>query len=361
MENGRLRLDVETFANNFESVKAKLMVKQGELDALAEFPVNTNSPKDLEKLFITKYGMEPMKVNVGSGRISFAKEVIEQYDTPATQLVIDVRALKSAVKYFESVEKLRDGEYLSFEWAEESKSRRLYAKNPAVMSFPQVLRDAIIPEPGKVFVMGSYQFQDLSVIAHLVGEQTLLNDIREGKNIIAVLAQKSETKSSVIYNIMQEFMRGATPEHIATKVFLDPIKVHFILGRIFNCYPGLQVWMNMPKQVLEQGYADSIFGERYNLDESNHDREKESRVGVNFIGQTSSAQILREALQKLSEYKLVLTVHSNIIVEVFPAEVEKAIQDLQEIMLSILPESLTVRTSFGPSWGSLYKTEDANG
>jgi len=360
MESGRLRLDLEQFGVNYETVRAELDTYQVELDDLAGFSVNVNSPKDLEKVFIDKYGMTPMKVNVKSGRMSFAKEVIEQYDTPATRLVITVKSLKSELKYFESVSTLRDGEYLNFEWAEESKSGGLYAKNPAVLSFPQRLREVIIPEEGNVFVMGAYRFQDLSIIAHVLGDQKLLEDIRAGRNIISVLSQHTETPGNVIYSILQEFVRGAAPDHIATKVFLDPIKVNFILGRVFNYYPVLKGWLDKPKQVLEQGCADTLFGERYNLDESNHDREKEARVGVNYIGQGSAAHILREAMKKLSAYTIKLTIHSAIIVEVSPIEVEKALQDLQESMLSILPEAMTVRTSTGPSWGALYPTETVN-
>lgn len=364
MDKGKLRVNLETFNQNWESLNKEIAIAEGSLNEVAGFPVNVGSAKDLEELFCKKYGVKPLRVGVKSGRISFSKEVIEAWDTPVTRQVIDLKSMKGSLKYFAIAKKFlveKDGYgEIEFDWSEEATTGRLYAKDPSVMSFPEQVREAIIPKPGNIFIAADYVNQELAIIAHILGDRQMIEDIRSGRDPFTVLAELTGAPRDKIKVMIYALMYGSKPEHIPEKVLMEPNQASFILGRIFAYYPSLHRWLEMAKKVDAQGYAETLFGDRYTLDQSNPDHEKEIRRGVNFIAQGTAAGILRRVLPQIppTNLEFVVCVHDSILTETEEFDAVRGTQEVRRVMEDVLDGDLTVKIKIGYTWKEVWKGEE---
>lgn len=360
MEPGRLRVDVEKFRRNHQILIDMIAEKQVRLNEAAGFPVNVGSSKDLKALFIDKCHCDPIKMNLKSGRLSFAKDIIEKMDTPYTESVLELKSLNAVEKYFKIADRTIDPTgHITFQWVD-GVTGRLYAKEPCVISFPGEVRECIIPEDGKIFLSGDYVNQELSIIAHIVGEQGLINDIKAGADPFTVISEGLGVLRDDVKTCVYAFMYGSKPEHIATKLYRPVTEVNAILAGVFSRYPLLKEWAKTAAYVDQEGRSRTIFGDEYVIDQSDYDHDKQVRRAVNHIAQGSAAGVLRRLIDKLNLrpvtfWRFVVAAHDCVVVECDRDRVHECSTELRSIMEDFLNGDLMVKMSIGTNWREAWE------
>lgn len=360
MDSGKMRVDTVRFQRNYQMLNEMIEQKQNALNESVGFPVNVGSSKDLKALFIDKCHCDPLRMNLKSGRLSFAKDVIERMDTPYTTPVLEMKSLVAVQKYFKIAERsISPSGYIDFSLVVGT-TGRLYAKDPCVMSFPAEIRECIVPEPGRIFLAGDYVNQELTIIAHIVGEHGLIQDIRAGFDPFSVIAQESGVARDDVKTTTYAFMYGSKPEHIAVKMMRTVDEINGILGAIFRRYPRLSEWSKIPAYVNEVGRSQTLFGDEYVIDTNDYDRDKQIRRAVNMIPQGTAAGILKRVIDQvvrkpLTYWRFVVPVHDMVLVEVDVDRVNECSVELRSIMQSFLNGDLTVKMSLGTNWREAWE------
>jgi DNA polymerase I-like protein with 3'-5' exonuclease and polymerase domains len=301
-------------------------------------------------------------MNLKTGRLSFAKDILEKMDTPYTEAVLELKSLNAVEKYFKIADRTIDPTgHITFQWVD-GITGRLYAKEPCVISFPGEVRECIIPEEGKIFLSGDYVNQELSIIAHIVGEHQLINDIKAGLDPFTVISEAMSVVRDDVKTCIYAYMYGSKPEHIATKLYQPIEKVNAILTGVFSRYPQLKEWAKTATYVDQEGRSRTLFGDEYVIDRGDYDHDKQVRRAVNHIAQGSAAGVLRRLIDKInlrstSFWRFVVAAHDCVVVECDRDRVHECSTELRSIMEDFLNGDLTVKMSIGTNWREAWESD----
>lgn len=363
IRTGTLNLDVPKFVNSFDKLAGALLVAEEKLNESVNCTIDVDSYDDMHHLFIETCNMKPLKLGK-SGRISFAKDIIENWDTPFTQPVIDIKTIRGKLKYFNTVRKLIDlsgihsnVQSIPFELVE-SKTGRVYARNTAVMSFPGEIRECIIPDDGYVFIGADVIAQELCILAYLTECNTLISDVRRGVDPFQVLSDETGIDREKVKLAIYSFMYGSVLDRIASKIFLPQDKVIQIFTVLFGTYPELQRWIAMVEDFKKIGCSSTFKGRMFTIDKSNPDRDKEVRRCANGKVQGSAAEFLRETIDIIDKdtiQKYVISVHDSVVAQVPKAQEAEGVKALKEFMESQLQGSFRVKIRTGDNWKAVWK------
>lgn len=363
---GQFRVDLVKFRKNHGALLEKITHSQTALNEMAGFPVRVGSSNDLKMLFIDKYKMDPLQMNLKSGRLSFSKDVVRKYETPATPLVMDLKSYHGIEKYFRIAEKAFHSvtpteARINFDIQEESKTGRVYAQNPSVMSFPADIRECIIPEEGNVFIGADFVAEELTIMAVTVGARKFLDLIKAGTDIMTMLAEKSGVARHDVKTVVYAYMYGAKMDWIGKKLLLSPEQVKAVLAAFYETSPEFSAWHMVRDAVVRFGGSKTLIsGRSYSIDTNNPDQEEEIRRAVNFVIQGTAADILRGVIDWVVSkpyFKLKIFVHDSVVVEVDPNILEMASAELKKHMVSYLGNSFAVDLKVGQTWRQAWEKQ----
>jgi DNA polymerase-1 len=188
-----------------ERLEAKRQPVQDRLDALdraitheAGYPLNANSPAQLQEFFFQKLGLRPTKFTKGgkSGHVtpSVDESFLEHYaaSVPAAKLILEHRGLKTILKtYIKGVlDRLDPFNYLHTRFNQDvARTGRLSSSDPNMQNWPVPendefkMRECIVCEPDEVLLVGDYKALEMRLLACAAGEQDMINIFNKGWDI----------------------------------------------------------------------------------------------------------------------------------------------------------------------------------
>ena len=220
---------------------------------------------------------------------------------------------------------------------------------PIRSEYGRLLRKAFRPSPGNILIGADYSQIELRVLAHLSGDESLIDAFNRGADIHRTTAarvfgldydevtplDRSRAKAvnfGVIYG-MSGF--GLSEElHISRKEAERYIEDYFDKHKAVKAYMDGQVAF-----CRENGYTETILGRRRYIPEirsSNYmTRMLGERLAMNSPIQGSAADIIklamiavyRELTEKGYKAKLILQVHDELIIDT-PPEEQEAVSEL---------------------------------
>src|SRR4030095_9164334 len=162
---------------------------------LAGESFNIASPKQLSEILFDKLRLPTLKRNVKTKTAATAVEVLEElaltHDLP--RLILEWRALqKLKGTYIDALPQLVNPEtgrvHTSFNQAVAA-TGRLSSSDPNLQNIPirtelgREIRRAFIADPGHLLISADYSQIELRVLAHLSGDETLIDALRSGTDI----------------------------------------------------------------------------------------------------------------------------------------------------------------------------------
>jgi len=370
-------------SRHFEQELASLTARIYEL-AGEEF--NVNSPQQLGRILFDKLALPVAKKTGKTRSASTAAEVLEElaatHELP--RLVIEWRGLqKLKSTYIDALPLMVDPStgrvHTTFNQAIAA-TGRLSSSEPNLQNIPirtelgREIRRAFIAAPGHVLISADYSQIELRVLAHLAGEDALIEAFRAGEDIHDRTAAKLFGPASGLSRhelrsrskmVNYAVLYGKTPFTLAKDINVTQEAAQEFIDAYFAGFPRVRTFID---QTLEDarrtGVVRTLFGRRRpmpNLTSRNFQmRSQAEREAVNMPIQGTAADILKRAMIDLHAAlprqglaaRMILTVHDELLFECPKEEADTAAALVRERMegAASLRVPLTVDVGIGDNW-----------
>lgn len=345
---------------------------------------NINSPKQLGTILFEKLKLPVLK-KTKTG-YSTAAEVLETLskDYPIVEKILEYRQytkLKST--YVDGLLAVMTSKHKVHSTFNQTitATGRLSSSDPNLQNIPikfemgKKIRKLFIPSsPDYLFLDGDYSQIELRLLAHISGDETLINAFNHNIDIHTLTAsqvfhvpfeevtslQRSRAKAvnfGIVYGI------GAFA--LAGDIKVSQKEAQSYIDHYFAKYPRIQSYIeDTVAFAMKHGYVETLYHRRREIPEilsSNYNiREFGKRVAMNAPIQGTAADIIKIAMiriyRKLKEQqlrsKLILTVHDELLIETHREEIEIVKDLLKNEMEHVIELSvpLLVEVHQGENW-----------
>ncbi|HDY7634662.1 TPA: DNA polymerase I [Vibrio vulnificus] len=372
----------------------EIAVRLGELEQkayeIAGQPFNMNSPKQLQTILFEQMGLPVIK-KTPSGTPSTAEEVLQELalDYPLPSVIMEYRGLaKLKSTYTDKLPKMINPHtgrvHTSYHQAVTA-TGRLSSTDPNLQNIPirneegRRIRQAFVAPHGYKILAVDYSQIELRIMAHLSGDQALLDAFQQGKDIHAATA--AEIMGVSIEQVSSEQRRrakavnfgliyGMSAFGLAKQLGIPRGEAQAYMDKYFERYPGVMQYMEDTRSnAAQHGYVETIFGRRLHLPEITSRnvmrRKAAERAAINAPMQGTAADIIKKAMLLVDQWiqeegngrvKLLMQVHDELVFEVEEScltEIESKVQQLMESAAQ-LNVPLVAEAGNGDNWDQAH-------
>lgn len=367
--------------------RMKALEEQAWEQADEEF--NLGSPQQLQTIFYEKLGMPVLK-KTPKGAPSTAEPVLQElavdYELP--RVILEHRSLsKLKSTYTDRLPEVinpRTGRIHTSYHQAVTATGRLSSSDPNLQNIPirteegRRIRQAFIAPEGYRLIAADYSQIELRIMAHLSGDQGLLDAFAHGEDIHKATAsevfgvardQVSDTQRRDAKAINFGLIYGMSAWGLGRQLGIPRDEAQGYIDRYFERYPGVLAYMDrIRKTAHEQGYVETLFGRRLYLPEI-HSRNGQLRQGaertaINAPMQGSAADIIKKAMVMVEnriagsgfDARMTMQVHDELILEVREDQVSQLSSLLEELMSEAaeLAVPLLVEAGIGKNWDEAH-------
>ncbi|ELA8115557.1 DNA polymerase I [Vibrio parahaemolyticus] len=381
--------DMKLSAQSVE-IAARLEELEHKAYEIAEQEFNMNSPKQLQAILFEKMGL-PVVKKTPSGTPSTNEEVLQELalDYPLPKLILEYRGLaKLKSTYTDKLPKMINPStgrvHTSYHQAVTA-TGRLSSTDPNLQNIPirneegRRIRQAFVAPAGYKILAVDYSQIELRIMAHLSGDQALLDAFRDGKDIHAATA--AEIMGVSIDQVSSEQRRrakavnfgliyGMSAFGLAKQLGIPRGEAQAYMDKYFERYPGVMQYMEDTRSAAaDKGYVETIFGRRLHLPEiksrNGMRRKAAERAAINAPMQGTAADIIKKAMLLVDQWiqeegngrvKLLMQVHDELVFEVEESslsEIESKVQKLMESAAE-LKVPLVAEAGHGDNWDQAH-------
>ncbi len=386
MERNGVTVDTDSLKETSRLYTARMLEIEQEIKELVGTDFNISSPKQVGEILFDKLKIADKAKKTKTGQYVTSEEVLESLRNkhPVVGKILDYRGLKKLLStYIDALPLLINPEtgkiHTSFNQTI-TNTGRLSSSNPNLQNIPvrdedgKEIRKAFIPEKGCEFFSADYSQIELRIMAHLSGDENMIEAFREGLDIHAATAakvykekieevtklQRSKAKTAnfgIIY--------GISPFGLAERMGVDRKEAKDLIDGYFATYPKVKAYMDESIQkVRDKGYSETICNRRcYLPDIHSHNavvRGYAERNAINAPIQGSAADIIKIAMIHIYDRfmkegirsKMILQVHDELNFSVYPEEKEK----VQQIVIGEMEQAVSMRVplladcGWGKNW-----------
>ena len=354
---------------------------------LAGEAFNINSPKQLGVILFEKLGLPfAKKTKTGYSTSADILEKLRSYD-PIVGQILEYRQLtklKSTYAdglagYIRPEDHRIHGKFNQTITA----TGRISSTEPNLQNIPvrmelgRLIRKVFVPKEGCIFVNADYSQIELRVLAHMAGDEHLIQAYKEAQDIHRMTAsqvfhtpfeevtpaQRSNAKA-VNFGIVY----GISSFGLSQDLSITKKEAENYIQQYFRTYPGIKTFLDHSvAEAKEKGYAVTLFGRRRpvpELSSSNFmQRSFGERIAMNSPIQGTAADIIKIAMVRVSRHlkqqqmksKLILQIHDELLIEATLDEVDEVKTILKEEMehAAALAVPLEVDMHTGHNWYEL--------
>ena len=388
METEGFLIDRGALVEFGEMLSGRIDEVQKTIYALAgEDTFNINSTQQLGGILFDKLGLPPVK-KTKTG-YSTKADVLEklQGQHPIIDSILEYRQLtKLKSTYVDGLGKVigPDGRIHTSFQNTVTATGRLSSTEPNLQNIPvrtelgAELRKMFAAPAGKVLVDADYSQIELRLLAHMAGDQAMIDGFKSGEDIHTITA--SQVFGVPVEEVAPQMRRSAKAVNFGIVYGISPFSLSQDIGvsvqeakeymdRYFAHYAGVRAYMDgVVEQAREAGYVSTLWGRRRWIPEiksSNFNtRSFGERVALNAPIQGTAADIIKLAMirvynrlkQENLQGKLVLQVHDELIVECPENEAEAVCRLVEEEMegVAALAVPLLAETKAGKTWAEAH-------
>ena len=369
---------------------ARLDELQQQAFDIAEQEFNLSSPKQLQAILFEKMGL-PILKKTPSGAASTNEEVLQELalDYPLPKLILEYRSLsKLKSTYTDKLPKMVNPAtgrvHTSYHQAVTA-TGRLSSSDPNLQNIPirnaegRRIRQAFIAPTGYKVLAVDYSQIELRIMAHLSGDEALLDAFRHGKDIHAATA--AEILGLPIESVSTEQRRrakainfgliyGMSAFGLAKQLGMGRNEAQEYMDLYFERYPGVLEYMESTRNTAsEQGFVETLFGRRLHLPDiksrNGIRRKAAERAAINAPMQGTAADIIKRAMVLVDEWvqqqpegqvRLLMQVHDELVFEVQEEHLERVTAEVQRLMEAAaqLDVPLVADADSGDNWDQAH-------
>ena len=363
---------------------------EGKLSALADAvyaaagtTFNIASPKQLGEVLFDRLGLKHGKKTKTGWSVSEDVLAGLKDEHPVIGLVLEWRHFAKLLgTYVTGMQPLVNRGRIHTEFNQcITATGRLSSANPNLQNIPvrgeeaKDVKSAFTASEGCVLVSADYSQIELRMLAHLSGDEKLIEAYNNSEDIHALTASKilgipqSEVTpaqrrdaKAVNFGIIYGMSDFGLSENLSIPVY----KAKEFIERYFATYPEVKEYMERNVAFArENGYSLTMLGRRRNLKEitsSNYlMRSAAERMARNTPLQGSAADVVKLAMLAVEKRlrgmrsKMILQIHDELIVDAAEDEAEEVKKILKEEMegAAKLRVPLIAETASAKNWGDL--------
>lgn len=388
LERTGAAINVEHLSELGESTSIKLESLSKEILEVAGEEFNIDSPKQLSHILFETLGLTPKKkTQTGySTNAAVLKELESEHPLPG--LILQYRELaKIKSTYIDALPRMRAGDgrvHTSFNETVTT-TGRLSSSDPNLQNIPvrtdfgRQIRECFIPlKEGERFLSADYSQIELRLLAHLSGDEGLIEAFSSGMDFHAQTASRvfdipveevtPELRSrakAVNFGIVY----GQQAFGLSQSLSIPFTEAKEMIDRYFLAYPQVRSYLDQTiEDAKEKGYAVTMFGRKRHIPElkigNATQRGFGERTAMNHPMQGSAADIIKLAMIKVQqllyeggyEAKMILQVHDELDFSVPEVEVDRLSLMVKEVMEDVmeLKVPLVTDVSVGDTWAEAH-------
>jgi DNA polymerase-1 len=386
MERTGVRIDPVELKRMSDLMEAEIARLTADVHELAGKPFNISSPQQLGKVLFEDLGL-PAPVKYGKGKtISTAADVLEDLaaDHEIVRKVLEYRQLtKLKGTYVDALPLLieaRTGRlHTSFNQAGAA-TGRLSSSNPNLQNIPirtalgREIRAAFVPRDGWKLMVADYSQIELRLLAHMSGDELLVEAFRNGEDIhtrtasevmgvppMMVTPEARREAKAVNFGIVY----GISGFGLAAQLGISRAEAEKYIKNYFARYTGVRRFLDETiAEVRRTGVTRTLFGRERPIPDINsrnpNARGFAERTAVNSPLQGTAADLIKLAMVRIDaalaaggfESAMLLQVHDELVFECPPGEVDAVRTMVKREMEGVreLSVPLVVDVGVGANW-----------
>ena len=262
---------------------------------------------------------------------------------------------------------------------------RMSSSNPNLQNIPirteqgRAIRRAFVVPANSYLISADYSQVELRVLAHIAGEEALIESFKADHDIHAATAsrlfdvaidQVDRQQRGVAKTINFATVYGSSAFGISSRTDMSPKEAERFLDQYFATYPKIKEYVATTTELAHnQGYVETLLGRKRFFPElsagrlPHNQRLSVERAAVNAPIQGTAADIMKIAMIRLHERlvreelqtRMLLQVHDELVIEVPHEERDQVVHLVREVMEAAyqLVVPLKVDVEIGPNWYDL--------
>jgi DNA polymerase I len=253
---------------------------------------------------------------------------------------------------------------------------RLSSSNPNLQNIPirteegRTIRRAFVPSgPGRVLLSADYSQIELRILAHLAGDEAMIEAFTSGVDIHTQTAsrlfglkpeQVGVQERSRAKTINFGVLYGMGAHRLSNELKIPFREAKRFIDDYFARFPSIREYIERQKeQARAQGWVETILGRRRNLPEITSAnrviRENAERMALNTPIQGSAADLIKVAMlhvdkalaERFPEARMILQVHDELVFDVPETQAEEVGQAVRGLMENAVKLDVPVRVDLG--------------
>ncbi|MDR1369691.1 MAG: DNA polymerase I [Dysgonamonadaceae bacterium] len=357
METVGVRLDVDALKISSQELTAQLFDLETEICEMAGMEFNINSAKQVGEILFDRMKIVEKPKKTKTGQYTTSEDILESLRSrhPIVGKLLEHRGLKKLLStYIDALPSLinpDDGKIHTTFNQTVTATGRLSSTSPNLQNIPirdaegKEIRRAFIPDHGCVFFSADYSQIELRIMAHLSGDQNMIDAFISGHDIHAATAAK--IYKIPIEDVTKDMRRKAKTANfgiiygisvfgLADRLAIPRSEAKELIDGYFETYPDVKKYMDESIEIARRnGYVETIFHrKRFLTDISSRNaivRGYAERTAINAPIQGSAADIIKVAMVRIYnrfqseniESQMILQVHDELNFNVLHSELEK--------------------------------------
>ena len=388
MEMAGIKIDTSLMAALSKRLTNEITSIEKRIYFIAGGEFNINSPKQLQEILFERLGLRTIrKTKTGfSTDVDVLEQLALEHELPGE--IIEFRGLsKLQNTYVDALPKIINPNtgriHTSFNQTVTA-TGRLSSSDPNLQNIPARgewgtrIREAFIAEDGCLLLSSDYSQIELRILAHLSGDERLIDVFRNGGDIHTTTACGLFSVSPE--NVTPEMRRrakvvnfgivyGMSPYGLSKELSITPAEAKDYIDAYFVQHEGVRRYIDsLIKEVEKNGFAETICRRKRAVPElrstNKNTKQLGERLAINTPIQGSAADIIKISMlniwRRLKKEKLktrmLLQVHDELLFEM-PEDEKDALASLvrEEMEGAIkLHVPLKVEIGIGKNWAMAH-------
>ena len=371
VEMAGVTVDCEALARYAVELRDMLQRLESEVRELAGEPaLNINSSRQLGEVLFAKLRITEKPKMTKTKQFSTEEEYLQGFahDFPIVSKILEYRGVKKLLStYVEALPELVNSEtgkiHTSYNQAVTA-TGRLSSTNPNLQNIPvrdalgKPIRAAFVASDAKhTLIAADYSQIELRLMAHLSGDEALIEAFKQGEDIHAATAARLYNKG--VAEVSSDERRSAKTANfgiiygisafgLAQRLDISNRDAKALITNYFETYPGVKRYMDdAVAKATTEGYVETMFGRRrtlHDITSSNRTvRGLAERNAINAPIQGSAADIMKLAMVEIYRRfeaegirsKMIMQVHDEVVIDTLNEELESVKRIVKEAMESV--------------------------
>ena len=349
-----------------QELRGKLEILTKEIYEMAGEEFNINSTKQLGEILFEKMKLPVIKkTKSGYSTDVDVLEKLKKQDPIIPKLLEYRQLMKLNSTYIEGLKPYinpKTKRIHSFFHQTITATGRISSTEPNLQNIPtrfelgKRVRKVFKPENGKVYLDADYSQIELRVLAHISGDEHMIQAFKEGQDIHKQAASKvfktpidevTKEQRSNAKAVNFGIVYGISDFGLGEQLGISRKLAKQYITEYLEQYAGIKAFMeNITEEAKEKGYVETLFHRRRYIPELKSNnymvRQFGSRAAMNTPIQGTAADIMKIAMIKVYrelkkrnlKSKIVLQVHDEMMLEVLAEEKEEIKTMMKDAMES---------------------------